>query len=121
MNILPIVPTLKADTKVTALLGNAPLRVYEDIAPDNVPIPYAVWQVVSGSPENDLDVAASVDHVSFQIVVYDTDQRRAQTIRAAIRSALEPYCFISNIHPSGYEPSTKLFSRGFDANWYLTR
>ncbi len=121
MNILPVVPTLKASAAVTALLGSAPLRVYEDIAPDNTQLPYAVWQVVSGTPENNLDCPANIDQVSFQIVVYDTDQRRVQTVRAAIRAALEPHCYVTNIHPSGYETATKLFSRGFDANWYLDR
>ena len=119
MNILPVVPALRASEAVTALLGSAPLRVYEDIAPDNTPLPYAVWQVVSGTPENYLDSRANLDHVSFQIVVYDTQPKRAQETRAVIRAVLEKYCYITNIHPSGYERDTKLFSRGFDANWYL--
>ena len=43
MNILPVVPTLKLASAVTALLGTNPLRVFEDIAPHKTPYPYAVW------------------------------------------------------------------------------
>lgn len=121
MNILPVVPILKTAPDVIALLGNNPLKVWEDIAPDHTRPPYAVWQVVSGTPENHLDCPAHNDHVAFQIVVYDTDQRRAQQIRAAIRAALEDQCYVTSIHPGGYERDTKLYRRGFDANWWLGR
>ena len=43
MNILPVVPTLKLASAVTALLGTNPLRVFEDIAPHKTPYPYAIW------------------------------------------------------------------------------
>ncbi|USE84342.1 DUF3168 domain-containing protein [Acinetobacter tibetensis] len=123
MNILPVVPTLKADSNVTALLGNNPLKVFEDIAPTGTAYPYAVWSVVTANPENNLDCAANIDHVSFQIVVYDSNQKRASDIRAAIRTALEPYCYVTSIHPNHFERilDTNVFGRGFDANWWLDR
>ena len=65
MNILPVVPTLKLASAVTALLGTNPLRVYEDIAPHKTPYPYAVWSVVTANPENNLDCPANLDHVSI--------------------------------------------------------
>ncbi|EXB86854.1 hypothetical protein J538_1184 [Acinetobacter sp. 272263] len=102
MNILPIVPTLKANPEVTALLGTSPLKVWEDIAPTGTVYPYAVWSVVTGDPQNNLDCPANTDHVSFQIVVYDTQQKRASDIRSAIRKALEPHCYITNIHPNHF-------------------
>ena len=123
MNILPVVPTLKLASAVTALLGTNPLRVFEDIAPHKTPYPYAVWSVVTANPENNLDCPANTDHVSFQIVVYDTQQKRASEIRAAIRKALEPHCYVTNIHPNHFEriADTNIFGRGFDANWFLDR
>ena len=123
MNILPVVPTLKLASAVTALLGTNPLRVFEDIAPHKTPHPYAVWSVVTANPENHLDCPANTDHVSFQIVVYDTQQKRASDIRAAIREALELYCYVTNIHPNYFEriADTNIFGRGFDANWFLDR
>lgn len=123
MNILPVVSTLKASKEVTDLLGTNPLKVWEDIAPHKTPYPYAVWSVVTANPENHLDCPANTDHVSFQIVVYDTQQKRASDIRAAIRKALEPHCYITNIHPNHFEriADTNIFGRGFDANWFLDR
>lgn len=123
MNIVPVFPTLEADPSVKALLGNSPLRVYEDIAPHKTPFPYAVWSVVTGNPENNLDCAANIDHVSFQIVVYDSNPKRASDIRAAIRTSLEPHCYITSIHPNHFERinDTNVFGRGFDANWWLDR
>ena len=123
MNILPVVPTLKLASAVTALLGTNPLRVFEDIAPHKTPYPYAIWSVVTANPENHLDCPANTDHVSFQIVVYDTEQKRASDIRAAIRMALEPHCYITSFHPNHFEriADTNIFGRGFDANWFLDR
>lgn len=123
MNILPVVPTLRAVSAVTALLGAEPFKVYEDIAPAGTKYPYAVWSVVNADPKNHLDCPAAIDHVSFQIVVYDTQQKRASEIRAAIRKALEPHCYVTNIHQNHFEriADTNIFGRGFDANWFLDR
>lgn len=123
MNILPVVPTLKASKEVTDLLGTSPLKVWEDIAPSGTAYPYAVWSVVTANPENNLDCPANTDHVSFQIVVYDTQQKRASEIREAVRKALEPHCYVTNIHPNHFEriADTNIFGRGFDANWFLDR
>ncbi|RKW98115.1 DUF3168 domain-containing protein, partial [Corynebacterium diphtheriae] len=49
--------------------------------------------------------------------------KRASEIRAAIRKALEPHCYVTNIHPNHFEriADTNIFGRGFDANWFLDR
>ncbi len=123
MNILPVVLTLKSNPAVTALLGNNPIKVFEDIAPTGTIYPYAVWSTVSGEPQNNLDCPANTDHVSFQIVVYDTHPGKASEARKAIRKALEPHCYITGIHPNHFEriADTNIFGRGFDANWFLDR
>ncbi|MEX5367804.1 DUF3168 domain-containing protein [Acinetobacter haemolyticus] len=120
MTFLPIYKTLNADTAVKAIFGDN-LRIYEDIAPLNTPVPYAVWQEVGGNAENSLDCPAKTDHIMYQVIVYDTNQKTAYEGREAIRKALENQSYILNPRISGYESETKLFSRGFDANWFLTR
>jgi len=80
MSFLPIYRTLNSDSAVKALLGND-LRVYEEIAPLNTAVPYAVWQEVGGSAENSLDCPAKTDHVMYQVIVYDTNQKRAYEAR----------------------------------------
>ncbi|MPW44803.1 DUF3168 domain-containing protein [Acinetobacter guerrae] len=120
MSFLPIFRTLNADVAVKAILGND-LRVYEDIAPLNTAVPYAVWQEVGGSAENSLDCSAKTDHVMYQVIVYDTNQKRAYEAREVIRKALETQSYILNPRISHYENDTKLYARGFDANWFLSR
>lgn len=123
MNILPVVPVLNASIDVQELLGTNPLRVFEDVAPDKTAYPYAVWSVVTANPENNLDCPANTDHVSFQIVVYDTNPGEASKIRKAIRESLEHHCYVTGIHPNHFEriADTNIFGRGFDANWFLDR
>lgn len=120
MIYLPIYKTLNADVAVKAIFGNN-LRIYEDIAPTGTSTPYAVWQEVGGNAENSLDCPATTDHIMYQVMVYDTNQKRAYEGRDAIRKALENQSYILNPRISNYETETKLFSRGFDANWFLTR
>lgn len=120
MSFLPIYRTLNADPAAKAILGTD-LRVYEDLAPLDTPTPYAVWQDIGGTAENNLDCPAEVDHVMYQIMVYDTNQKRAYEAREVIRKSLEKISFILNSRISDYEKETKLFVRGFDANWFLDR
>lgn len=120
MSFLPIYRTLNADSSVKAILGKD-LRVYEDVAPLGTTTPYAVWQDIGGPAENNLDSPAEVDHVMYQVMVYDTNQKRAYEAREAIRKSLENLSYILNPRISDYEKETKLFVRGFDANWFLDR
>ncbi|MEG2445386.1 MAG: DUF3168 domain-containing protein [Acinetobacter sp.] len=117
MSYLPIYKTLKANAAVTALLGDD-LRVYEDVAPENSIVPYAVWQELSGQSYNHLDNApADFDDVMFQVMVYDTNAKNAYAVRDVVRKALELSCFVLNPRISNIDPVTKQYVRGFDANW----
>ena len=120
MIYLPIYKTLNANADVKTIFGDN-LRIYEDIAPIGTATPYAVWQEVGGNAENNLDCHATTDHIMYKVIVYDTNRKRAYMGRDAIRKALENHSYILNPRISGYETDTKLFSRGFDANWFLDR
>lgn len=120
MIYLPIFKTLNADAAVKAIFGDN-LRIYEGIAPLGTATPYAVWQEVGGNAENSLDCPAKTDHIMYQVIVYDTNRKVAYEGRDAIRKALENQSYILNTRINNYEQETKLFSRGFDANWFLAR
>lgn len=117
MNDLPIFKTLQTDLDVKALLGD---RIYEELAPENTATPYAVWQEVAGTADNNLDSGAVVDHIVYQIMIYDPYQVTASKVRKAVCKVLERYSYVT-ARRNDYETSTKLFSRGFDANWWLNR
>lgn len=119
MNILPIFATLQ-NSPVKDLVQN---RIYEDIAPHKARLPYVVWSLVSGVPNHNLDCPPKIDHLTFQVVVYDTQATRASNIRKAISVVLDPLCTITNLHPNHFEriADTNIFGRGFDANWWFDR
>lgn len=49
----PLFPLCASDSSVTALLGTNPVRLFMfGMAPQGVQKPYAVWQMVGGSPES---------------------------------------------------------------------
>jgi len=117
MKQVPIYKTLKASPEVVALLGD---KIYEDLAPTGTVAPYLVWSEVTGTPNNNLDCPANNDHVMYQIMVYSPYQKTASDIRTAVCEVLQQHSFILS-RISDYEKDTKLFARGFDANWWLDR
>ena len=118
--ILPIYRTLATDIAIKAVLDPAK-QVFEDVAPHKTPHPYIVWQTISGQANNHLDEPANFDDTQFQLMVYDSDLKRAYEVKELARKALERLCWINNPALSNYEPDTKLYARGFDANWILER
>lgn len=117
MKQLPIYKTLKDSPEVVALLGD---KIYEDLAPEKTMPPYLVWSEVAGTPNNNLDCPANNDHVMYQIMVYSPHQKTASDIRTAVCNVLQEHSYILS-RIGDYENDTKLFSRGFDANWWLGR
>lgn len=117
---LPIYRTLKADAAL-ALLIDVEARVFEDVAPYGTTSPYIVWQVISGQANNHLDEPANFDDTQYQIIVYDTNVKKAYEIRDAVRAVLEQQSWILNSSINQYDGTAKLYGRGFDANWILAR
>jgi len=120
MSFIPIYATLKNNAGVTALI-NVEKQVYEDVAPINTPLPYVVWQAISGQANNHLDSPANFDDTQYQIMVYAVHAKNAYALRDACRKALESRSWINNPSINQYETETKLYARGFDANWILER
>ncbi len=115
--ILPIATLLDVNT-VKNLVAD---RVYEDVAPDKAKPPYIVWQELNGDPVHNLDCPAQIDHVMYQVMCYHPNQTKAYELREVVRKILEQHSHILNARISGQDPTTKLFVRGFDANWFLDR
>lgn len=120
MSFLPIYRVLNENTAVTALI-DVSKKVFEDVAPDGTKPPYIVWSTISGQANNHLDCAANFDDTQYQIMVYAINVKKAYDLRDAARAALENHSWILNPSINHYEPETKLYARGFDANWILER
>ncbi|QDJ91875.1 DUF3168 domain-containing protein [Acinetobacter haemolyticus] len=120
MSFLPIIRLLNDSPEVRAVLGDD-LRVYEDVAPLGTEPPYAVFQAIGGAAINHLDEPANFDEVMYQIIIYDTDAKLAYQIKDLVLSILEHRSYILNPMINSFETNTKLYGRGFDANWHLPR
>ena len=120
MSFLPIYRNLNASAELKAIL-NPTKQVFEDVAPNKTPLPYIVWQTISGQANNHLDEPANFDDTQFQLMVYDSDLNRAYEVKELARKALERLCWINNPALSVRDNEAKLYGRGFDANWILER
>ena len=120
MSFLPIYRTLNENTAVTGLI-DVSKKVFEDVAPLGTAAPYVVWQVISGQANNHLDAPANFDDTQYQIMVYASTTKQAYDIKDLIREAVEQRSWILNPSINVYDTETKLYGRGFDANWILER
>ena len=119
----PIFEICSKDSGVGALLGaGVDTRLYSfGEAPDGVVKPYAVWQVIAGSPENYLAGRPDVDGFTLQVDVYATTGTAARRVRNALRDAIELHAYITRWGVEGRDPTTKNYRAGFDADWIVQR
>ncbi|MGE7096382.1 DUF3168 domain-containing protein [Pseudomonas fulva] len=119
----PIFQACAASAAVTALLGSgADLRLYSfGEAPQGVAKPYAVWQLIGGSPDNYLAGRPDVDSARLQVDVYGTTATSARQVRDAIRDAIELRSNITRWGGEGRDPTTKNYRTSFDVDWMVRR
>ncbi|UXY46962.1 tail completion protein gp17 [Stenotrophomonas maltophilia] len=120
--IPPIFPLCIASTPVRLAFGDAPTRVYPFGLIENPPaLPYAVWQTVSGSPENYLAQRPDVDALTTQVDVYAKDEASLVKGATALRDAFEPRGYITRWGSQMLDPETKLLRLSFDVDWLVPR
>ncbi|WP_134943230.1 DUF3168 domain-containing protein [Pseudomonas syringae] len=122
MSYAPIFAVCAADAGVTALLGVSPTRLYPfDDAPEGVAKPYAVWQVITGSPENYLAGRPDVDGFTLQVDVYATTGAQAREVTDAISHAIELKAYVVRWGGERKDTETKLYRSSFDIDWLVPR
>jgi hypothetical protein len=118
----PIFEIIAADPAVTALIGTSPTRFFlYGSAPQEVAAPYAIWQTISGRPENYLGNAPNADFVSVRVDVYAETAAQVRDLVAALRAAIQPHAYIVSFSLEGREDQTRLFRAGFDCDWIITQ
>ena len=91
----PIFEYCAVDTTVQGLLGT-PIRLYAfGEAEQDVKLPYAVWQVVYGSPENYLGMRPDADKYGLQVDVYGATDTSVRAVVDAMAAALEDHAHIT--------------------------
>lgn len=115
-------PILMASSAVTALLGTTPLKVYPwGRAPQNVQVPYAVYGVYNGNPENYLDTIPDIDNKGTQVDIYDDDPLRCEQIATAIRDAVEPFAHMTSFSTPDRESETDYYSCRLEFDFWENR
>jgi hypothetical protein len=119
----PIFEICAADTSVQSYLGDGPrLRFYPfGIAPQGEKRPYAVWQLVYGSPENYLSDVPDIDVFGTQIDMYGPDADYLREAAVAVRDALEPHAYVTAWQNESFNPDTLNYRVTFTVDWVWSR
>jgi len=118
----PIFSVCAAESPVKALLGTSPVRFWPfGEVPQGASMPYAVWQLIGGSPENYLGQVPNADRFSLQVDVYASTASAALNTATALRDAVEPHAYITAWRSGDKDPVTKASRISFDVDWIIQR
>ena len=119
----PVFDVCSGDTGVLDVLGDGPrVRLYPfGDAPQDEKKPYAVWQIVYGSPENSLNDIPDVDSYGIQVDVYGLTQASSRDAAMALRNAMEPVAYVVGWNAELRDPTTKNYRVSFTVDWIVNR
>ena len=118
----PIFQLVSASPSVTALIGSSPVRFYPfGEAPQTVAKPYAVWQIIAGTPENYVSQRPDIDSYTTQIDCYAETATAARNVAKAIRDAVEDDAHVTSWRGEMRDEPTGLYRVGFDVSWHHPR
>ncbi len=122
----PLFDVVSTSSAVKALLGSGvpgdPLRVYPfGLAPNNVVLPYVVWQNIGGAPLNYLSGTPDTDNFDIQVDVYSNSAESVRAVVGALNTALENVAYITRWGNESISPQTLRHHYGFDVEFYTHR
>jgi hypothetical protein len=118
----PIFSVAAADPVVKSLLGTNPVRIFPfGEAPEGTSKPYAVWQVVTGSPENYLAGRPDMDGFTLQVDVYGATGASVLKASEAIRNAIELQSYVTRWAEMPRDGETNNYRVSFDVDWFVPR
>lgn len=118
----PAFEIASADAGVQAVLGTSPVRFWPfGQAPQNETRPYAVHQLVYGSPENTLSCPPDIDNYGLQVDAYAKTASAARSVAEALRNAFQLSANIVGYDGEDWESSTGLYRVGFTVEFWTNR
>ena len=124
----PIFAVCAGSATVQTLLsdGNGRIRLYPfGEAPQDDPKAYAVWQIITGAPENSLSCVPDLDQYSVQVDVYartaDEARAAAKALRDAIEQDFERGGYVVAWNGESRDPATRAYRISFSSDWYSSR
>jgi len=119
----PLFDLCSADTSIQTLLSNGTvLRIYpfgEAVQKD--PLPYVVWGVGDGTPENYLGQPPDVDSVTTHVDVYAATASEARSVMDALTSVLELHAHVVSWDGESRDRETRAYRVSFTVDWVLVR
>ncbi|EOC5483499.1 DUF3168 domain-containing protein [Pseudomonas aeruginosa] len=117
----PIYEKCSSNAVVKIVLGN-PVRLYPfGQAPQITTVPYAVWQTVTGLPENFLGNVPDLDTFTIQIDIYADSASQVRDVARALRDAIEPLAYVTAWRGESIDPDTKRYRYSLDVDWKVQR
>lgn len=112
-----------ANSGVTAVLGTSPTRFWPfGHVPQSETRPYAVHQLIYGSPDNSLSCVPSEDNFGLQIDAYAKTVTDARAVAAALRDAFEEtYNQVVAWNGEFWEQATGLYRVSFTVEFWTER
>lgn len=112
-----------ADPDVISALGAVPnQRFYSfGIANEKTPTPYAVWQVVGGTPDNFLAGRPGSDEHQVQVDVYAETANQARRVAEVLVRAFELHGYVTGWNGEFRDLDTKLFRISFTVEFITSR
>jgi hypothetical protein len=119
----PIFSIVAAWPACTALLGTPPkMRFFEfGEADQGSAQPYAVWQLITGTPANYLGQLPDNDDTRIQVDVYASQPLVARALAIAIRDAIEPHAHMVNYAQRARDATTRNFGFLMDFEFFTPR
>jgi hypothetical protein len=79
---------LTTDAAITGVCG---LKIYPDIAPQNVQYPFLVYTIINSIPYNYKDGQSNLEEINVQIDVYTNNYETTQTLANNVRNRLDRF------------------------------
>jgi hypothetical protein len=118
----PIFEKCRTDQAVVSIFGARPVRLWPfGEAPQGTGVPYAVWQTISGTPENYLGTAPDIDQYSIQIDVYAKTGEAARNGALALRNVIQTHAHIAAWRGESKDSETGNYRFTFDVDWFVNR
>lgn len=118
----PLFIICSADAVLQNLIGTNPFRLYPfGSAPQSPVKPYAVYQVIGGSPENYLAGRPDEDQYALQVDVYGDTAASCEAVKKAMIAAIELHSYITGFNGESKDPNTGNYRTSFDVDWIVSR
>lgn len=96
-------------------------RIYRDWPLDTPQAPYIVWDILNGSPDNNLSNRPPGDRWGISVDIFAETPAQADALTAAARTALESVGHVEGLQSLGREQPTGLWRYSITAELHRPR